>query len=427
MLDIKKVVNEKEYVIENLNKRGKDYTLEIEEIIANYQEYIEILAKEEEIQAKINKMSKQIGELKRNGESTDEIIKQIESLKFEIQKLSSKEYKEKYETLLMYIPNLIAEDVPLGKDDKENEEVKVWGTKPKFSFTPKDHYEIEQIKKDFHFEKAANISKSRFVITSNFLARLERAIMNFMLDTHTKNGYEELGIPFIVSEQTLKRSGQLPKFKDDLFKLESTTKSEKDTENLRDFYLIPTSEVVIANYHQGEILNEEDLTKKYTAFSQCFRKEAGSAGRDTAGIIRMHQFGKVELFKYTKQEDSSKELQLMVEDAEKILQQLNLPYRVVNLCSGDIGFGANKTYDLEVWMPGQDKYRECSSCSNVTDFQARRGLIRYKDKDGKKHLAHMLNGSGMATGRILAAILENFQQEDGTVIVPNVLKKYIGE
>lgn len=425
MIDIKNIIENKEEVIENLNQRGKDYKEDINFIVDNYKEYTTALKKEEEIQAFINKSSKQIGEYKKEGKDVSPILKEIEEKKETLKNLNSKEYKDLYENRLFNIPNLLATGTPKGKDDSENEEVKVWGTIKNFGFEAKDHYAIEEASKDFHFDKAAKISKSRFVITTNFLARLERAIMNYMLDTHTSKGYTETAIPFMVSSNTLYNSGQLPKFKDDLFKIEKNTKSEKDEENLRDFYLIPTAEVVLANYHQGEILDGSKLPFNYTAFSQCFRKEAGSAGRDTTGIIRMHQFGKVELFKYTTQEDSYKELDKMVGDAESILQGLELPYRIVRLCTGDIGFGAATTYDLEVWMPGQNKYRECSSCSNVTDFQARRGKIRYKDSEGNKKYAHMLNGSGMATGRILAAVLENYQKEDGTIEVPTVLRKYM--
>ncbi len=425
MLDIKKIVENQKEVIENLNQRGNDFTKDIEIIVENYKKYTEALQKEEEVKSFINKSSKLIGEYKREGKDTSELLKEIEDSKKSLNDTDSKKYKSAYEEVLFNIPNLLAKGTPKGKDDSENEEVKVWGEIPNFSFEAKDHYDIEEAKKDFHFDKAANISKSRFVITTNFLAKLERAIMNYMLDTHTKKGYTETAIPFMVSANTLYNSGQLPKFKDDLFKIEKNTKSDKDEESLRDFYLIPTAEVVLANYHQSEILSEDSLPLNYTAFSQCFRKEAGSAGRDTTGIIRMHQFGKVELFKYTTQETSYDELDNMVKDAEAILQGLNLPYRIVRLCTGDIGFGAATTYDLEVWMPGQNKYRECSSCSNVTDFQARRGQIRYKTKDGNKKYAHMLNGSGMATGRILAAVLENYQQEDGTIKVPEVLGKYL--
>ncbi len=425
MLYIKRIIENPKEVIENLNQRGNDFTEDIEVIVDNYKKYTEALQKEEEVKSFINKSSKLIGEYKREGKDSSELLKEIEDSKRSLSDIDSKKYKSLYEERLFNIPNLLADGTPLGKDDTENEEVKVWGEVPNFPFEAKNHYDIEEAKKDFHFDKAANISKSRFVITTNFLAKLERAIMNYMLDTHTSKGYSETAIPFIASANTLYNSGQLPKFKDDLFKIEKNTKSDKDEESLRDFYLIPTAEVVLANYHQSEILDESLLPLNYTAFSQCFRKEAGSAGRDTSGIIRMHQFGKVELFKYTTQETSYDELDNMVKDAEAILQGLKLPYRIVKLCTGDIGFGAATTYDLEVWMPGQNKYRECSSCSNVTDFQARRGQIKYKTKDGNKKYAHMLNGSGMATGRILAAVLENYQQEDGSIKVPEVLGKYM--
>lgn len=422
MIDIKKIANNKDEVIENLNRRGKDYTKNIEEILENYTKYLEELQIEENLKSSLNTYSKEIGILKKEGKDVSPVLLEIDKIKEQIANLDSKKFKDLYEEQISFIPNLISEEVPAGKDDEDNLEVEVIGDLPKFDFEPKDHYEVSKAKENFYFEKAGNISKSRFVLTTNFIAKLERAIASYMLDVHTKNGYNEISVPFIVNSSTLQNSGNLPKFANDLFKIENNSKSEK--EEKRDFYLIPTAETVLANVHRDEILKEEDLTLKYTAYSQCFRKEAGSAGKDTSGIIRMHQFGKVELFKYTTEDRSDDELKLMVEDAKSILDGLKLPYRVVLLCSGDIGFSAHKTYDLEVWFPGQNKYRECSSCSNVTDFQARRGKIRYKDKEGKKKLVHMLNGSGMATGRILAAVIENYQTKDGDIIIPDVLQKY---
>ena len=327
---------------------------------------------------------------------------------------------------MLQIPNIPAKDTPVGVDDNDNVCVKEWGEKPTFDFEIKPHEEVGENLDGFDFKRATKLSKSRFVITKDTVARLERAITNFMLDSHTKRGYTEFGMPVIVNEDTLYASGQLPKFADDLFKITRTNNEEDEfSEDKKDFYLIPTAEVCLANLYRNEIINEDDLNLNYCAYTQCFRKEAGSAGRDTRGIIRVHQFGKVELFKYTKEEDSFNELDNMVADAEYILQSLKLPYRVVRLCSGDMGFGAAATYDLELWFPSQDKYRECSSCSNVCDFQARRAKIRYKDEEGNIHYPHMLNGSGMATGRILAAVLENYQQADGTIKIPEVLVPYM--
>ncbi len=424
MLDIKKIAESKQKVIDNLKRRGTDFSSEIDEILVNYEKYLVDLKVEEENQSQINKLSKEIGILKQKGEDASDVLAKIEDLKDKMVKANSKKYKEKYEDILMYLPNMIADDVPFGQDEDDNEEVEVVGVIPKFSFEPKAHYKVESAKKDFHFDKAGEISKSRFVITTNFLAKLERAITTFMLDTHTSRGYEEVTVPVIVNSSTLENSGNLPKFANDLFKIENNSKSDKEKDDERDFYLIPTAETVLANFHRDSIIEGEALSKNYTAYSQCFRKEAGSAGKDTSGIIRMHQFGKVELFKFTKQEDSDQALKDMLNDAKYILDELKLPYRVVKLCSGDIGFSANKTFDLEVWLPAQNKYRECSSVSCVTDFQARRGKIRYKDVDGSKKLVHMLNGSGMATGRILAAVIENYQNEDGSITIPEVLQKY---
>lgn len=417
MINIKLILEDTNKVIENLNKRNKDFSKEIISIKTNYENYLNELKLEEEIQSQINKKSKEIGMLKSKNESIDDILYELNDLKQKLIQYDSKKYKELYISELMTIPNLIDENVPYGLDEKSNVIIKKVGEKPEFSFKVKEHFEVETIKENFDFTRANKVSKSRFVITKNYIARLERALGNFMLDVHTKREYEELNIPFIVSGTTLETSSQLPKFKDDLFEID--TNNDKN-----DFYLIPTAEVVLANVHRNEIIDEDILPIKYTAISSCFRKEVGSAGKDITGIIRMHQFSKVELFKYVKEENADEELKKIVEDAAIILDLLKLPYQIVELCSGDLGFSAKKTYDLEVWMPGQNKYRECSSCSNVGDFQAIRGNIRYKDKKTKKHV-HMLNGSGMATGRVLAAILENYQREDGSIQTPEVLKEYM--
>lgn len=426
MLDIKRLISDKDNCINQLNKRGNDYTQIINQVIELYNQYLSLKQTNEENKQVVNSNSKLIGEYKREGKDVSELLKTIEDAKANIDENKEKEIFNQYQDLMLQIPNIPAKDTPVGVDDNDNVCVKEWGEKPTFDFEIKPHEEVGENLDGFDFKRATKLSKSRFVITKDTVARLERAITNFMLDSHTKRGYTEFGMPVIVNEDTLYASGQLPKFADDLFKISRTNNEEDEfSEDKKDFYLIPTAEVCLANLYRNEIINEDDLNLNYCAYTQCFRKEAGSAGRDTRGIIRVHQFGKVELFKYTKEEDSFNELDNMVADAEYILQSLKLPYRVVRLCSGDMGFGAAATYDLEVWFPSQDKYRECSSCSNVCDFQARRAKIRYKDEEGNIHYPHMLNGSGMATGRILAAVLENYQQADGTIKIPEVLVPYM--
>lgn len=424
MIDIKKIIDNKEKIIENLNKRNKNYTEEINEIHALYNEYLSNLQKEETFKSNLNKLSKEIGVLKKQNLDATHIFEKVEKLKTQISTFNTKDLKKKYEEKLLFIPNILSDDVPFGNSEDENKLIRTVGEIPEFNFPIKEHFEIEKIKEDFNFEIAHKISKSRFVVTKNFVAKLERAISNFMLDLHGENGYIEHTIPLIVAEQTLQNSGQLPKFKYDAFKIDMNHKDELIEKDKKDFYLIPTAEVVLANLHQNQIINSENLPYKYVGYSQCFRKEVGSAGKDITGIIRMHQFGKVELFKYVTPENTLSELEKMVNDAELVLKKLNLPYRVIELCSGDIGFSAEKTFDIEVWFPAQNTYRECSSCSSTSDFQARRGKIRYTTENNTKKYPHLLNGSGMATGRILAAILENYQQEDGTVQIPEALKPY---
>jgi seryl-tRNA synthetase len=315
----------------------------------------------------------------------------------------------------MGIPNLCHDSVPEGIDDTENEEIRKWGTIPEFGFEPKPHWEIGEDLGILDFERAAKLSGARFALLKGFASKLERALINFMLDLHTqKHSYEEVLPPFMVNSASMTATGQLPKFEEDLFKAQAW-----------DLYLIPTAEVPVTNIHRDETLAEKELPIKYCAYTPCFRSEAGSYGKDTRGLIRQHQFDKVELVKFTRPEESFDELDSLLADAEEVLQLLKLPYRVVTLCTGDLGFSAAKTYDIEVWMPAQDKYREISSCSNFGDFQARRGGIRYRPKNSKKSaLVHTLNGSGLAVGRTLAAILENFQRDDGSIYVPEVLEPY---
>ncbi len=323
--------------------------------------------------------------------------------------------EENLQAIIMSIPNLCDDSVPVGQSDADNLEIRVWGARPDFTFTPRPHWEIGEQLGILDFERATKLAGARFALLKGFASRLERALINFMLDLHTqKHGYVEVLPPFMANSASLTATGQLPKFAEDLFKIQDW-----------DLYLIPTAEVPVTNIHREETLEERDLPLCYTAYTPCFRSEAGSYGRDTRGLIRQHQFDKVELVKFTTPETSMQELEKLLNDAEEVLQLLGLPYRVVTLCSGDLGFSATKTYDIEVWLPGQNCYREISSCSNFLDFQARRGAIRYRpDGQKKSRLVHTLNGSGLAVGRTLLAILENYQQADGSVALPEVLKPY---
>jgi len=328
-----------------------------------------------------------------------------------------KDVQDKLQAILYNIPNMPAADVPLGKGDQDNPVVRTWSEPTKFSFKPLNHWDIGENLNILDFERAAKVSGARFTFYRGLGSRLERSVYNFMLDTHTaKHGYTEIFPPYIVNAASMIGTGQLPKFAEDMFKIEK-----------QDMYLIPTAEVPVTNYHRGEILNGADLPIKYCAYSACFRAEAGSAGRDTRGLIRQHQFNKVELVKFTKPEESWAELDKLTHDAEEILQLLKLPYHVVRLCTGDLGFSSATTYDLEVWLPGSNCYREISSCSNFLDFQARRADIKFRrgPKD-KPEYVHTLNGSGLAVGRTVAAIIENYQQEDGSVVVPEALRPYMG-
>ncbi len=346
------------------------------------------------------------------------MVARLRSLSDQIKELDSelKEIEERLTAILMLIPNLPDESVPVGKDETENLVIREWGEKPSFGFEPKPHWEIGERLGILDIPRATKISGSRFALLMGLGSKLERALINFMLDLHTKeHGYKEVWPPFMVNSQSMTGTGQLPKFKEDLFKIESW-----------DYYLIPTAEVPVTNIHREEVIEEGLLPIKYVAYSPCFRAEAGSHGKDTRGIIRQHQFDKVELVKLTRPEDSDAELEGLTRDAEEVLQRLGLCYRVVCLCTGDLGFSSSKTYDLEVWMPGQNTYREISSCSNFKDFQARRADIRFKRKGQKgTRLVHTLNGSGVAIGRTFAAILENYQREDGRVLIPEALRPYM--
>ena len=374
-----------------------------------------------EAQAAQKAASKKIGAAKASGDedAAQKVMAEVASLKEEVQRLEAKdrELTDELRTALLPVPNLLADDVPPGKDEDDNVEVRRWGT-PKEIAAPKDHVEIGENLGMMDFETAAKISGSRFVVLQRDLAKLERAIATFMLDLHTGEfGYTEVSPPVLVHAPALEGTGQLPKFEEDLFK---TTD---------DHYLTPTAEVTLTNLVREDILSEESLPRRYTAYTQCFRAEAGSAGRDTRGMIRMHQFGKVELVSITKPEDSWDEHERMTGCAEEVLKRLDLPYRAINLCAGDIGFGALKTYDLEVWLPAQGTYREISSCSNTGDFQARRMNARFRrgGEKGKPEFVHTLNGSGLAVGRTMVAILENYQNADGSVTIPEVLRGFMGK
>lgn len=420
MLDIRLIRENTEKVAEALSKRGERTDL-LDKVVKIEQERRDLLAVVEEQRQKRNTVSQEIGKLKKAGEDASGVLAEAKSISDGItdQENRLRELEDEARQELLIFPNLPDESVPVGKDENENVEIRVWGEKPEFSFEPKNHWDIGEDLDILDFERAGKITGARFVINKGAGARLERSLINFMLNLHTKeHGYTEIQPPVIVNRESMTGTGQLPKFEEDLFKL---------TDDDRGFYLIPTAEVPVTNIHRNEILNEDDLPICYTAYTPCFRSEAGSYGKDTRGLIRQHQFDKVEMVKFVKPEDSYNELELLTANAEEILKRLGLHYRVVTLCTGDIGFSAAKTYDLEVWFPAQGKFREISSCSNFVDFQARRANIRFK-KQGKKgtEFVHTLNGSGLAVGRTLAAILENFQLEDGSVIIPDVLRHYMG-
>ncbi len=377
----------------------------------------ELLSELESLRSNRKTVSAEIAERKKRHKDAEALILQMRKEGERIKDLEKQvsAIEEDLQDIVMGIPNLFDDSVPVGKDDSENVEFKRWGEIPEFSFDPKPHWEIGEKLDILDFERAAKLSGARFALLKGLGSRLERALINLMLDLHTqKHGYVEVLPPFMVNSTSMTATGQLPKFETDLFRISGW-----------DLYLIPTAEVPVTNIHRDETLAEKDLPIKYCAYTPCFRSEAGSYGKDTRGLIRQHQFDKVELVKFTRPEDSYAELESLLADAEEVLQLLKLPYRVVTLCTGDLGFSATKTYDIEVWMPAQNKYREISSCSNFGDFQARRGGIRYRPRDSNKSgLVHTLNGSGLAVGRTLAAILENFQRADGSLYLPEVLEPY---
>jgi len=416
MLDIKLIRENIEEVKKRLGSRAGG--VDFKKLSDLDKKRRELLQQVEVLKSERNKASEEVARLKKAKENADDIIKKMQGVGDEIKVLDGEvnAVDDELNAIMMTIPNLPHESVPVGKDENDNKEIRVVGDKPSFGFTPKEHTEIGEALGILDFERAAKLSGARFSLLTGAGARLERALVNFMLDLQTEeHGYRETLPPFIVNDESFRGTGQLPKFKEDLFKIEG-----------REAYLIPTAEVPVTNIHREEILKEKDLPIKYTAYTPCFRSEAGSYGKDVKGLIRQHQFNKVELVKFSAPENSYDELESLTLNAEEVLKRLGLHYRVVLLCSGDMGFSAAKTYDLEVWLPGQDKFREISSCSNFEDFQARRAGIRYK-KDGKKNtFVHTLNGSGLAVGRTLVAILENYQKEDGSVAIPDALVPYMG-
>lgn len=416
MLDIKRIRNNPEEIIEALKKRRGEYP--IQKLLDTDEKRREVIQKVESMKAEQNKLSKQVPQMKKNGEDTTELFKNLKKLSDDIKSMDDdlKNIDEEIREYLMEIPNTPNKDVPVGLDDTENLEMRKWGEPRKFDFDIKAHWDLGVDLDILDFERATKISKSRFSVFKGKGARLERALMNFMVDLHTdKQGYTEVNTPVLMSPNAMKGTGQIPKFKEDMFYC------EKD-----DMYLAPTAEVPVTNLLGGEILEQGSLPIYYTAFTQCFRREAGSAGRDTRGLIRNHQFEKVEMVKFVEPATSYDELEKLTNNAEEILQLLEIPYRVVRLCSGDLGFSSAMTYDIEVWMPSYNRYVEISSCSNFEDFQARRANIRYRDENNKPQYVHTLNGSGLAIGRCFAAVIENYQQADGSIKIPEVLQKYTG-
>jgi len=417
MLDIKLIKNNLDTVVQGMKKRRTN--IDFSPFLENEEKRKALLVDIEELRHLRNTVSGEIAKMKKSGRDAQPSIDKMKDVSEKIKEMDKirNELEDWVKAFLIDIPNLPHEDVPVGKDDTENRLEKTWGAPRSFDFQIKDHADIAENLGILNLKCAAKLTGARFPLYIGAGARLERALINFMLDTHiTEHGYTEVLPPFIVNRDTMTGTGQLPKFEEDLFKLEGW-----------DYYLIPTSEVPMTNIPAGEILDESTLPIKFTAFTPCFRSEAGSYGKDTKGLIRQHQFNKVEMVKVTSPETSFNELESLLANAEAILQRLELPYQVVTLCTGDLGFAATKTYDIEVWMPGQDKYREISSCSNCLDFQARRANIRFRRKNAKKpEFCHTLNGSGLAVGRTFAAILENYQMKDGTVKVPKALVPYMG-
>lgn len=418
MLELKFVRRNPEMVREALKKRFYEEGV-IEKLLQVDASWREKLAVMERMKNRRNTVSEKIGRLKKAGRDAQELVAEMRAVGARIKEIEAevREYEEEIRELLLRMPNIPHPSVPFGRDASENPEVGRWGALRKFGFTPRPHWEVGEITGILDFERSSKVSGARFAFYRGAGSALERAVINFMLDLHTKeHGYTELFPPYLVNADSMTGTGQLPKFAEEIFKVEG-----------KDYYLIPTAEVPVTNYHREEILDGGLLPLKYAAYSACFRAEAGAAGRETRGLIRLHQFNKVELVKFCRPEESDEELEKLLRDAEEVLRRLGLPYRVVVLCTGDLGFAAAKTYDIEVWLPGFGEYKEISSCSNFTDYQARRANIRYRRHPrAKADFVHTLNGSGLAVGRTVAAILENYQEEDGSVTIPEVLRPYLG-
>ncbi|HGE70587.1 TPA: serine--tRNA ligase [Candidatus Poribacteria bacterium] len=424
MLDLKYVRENVDKVKEMLHNRNLSDSISlIDELVQCDEKRKSILPEVEELRRRRNEASKEIAELKRSGKDAPELVEELREVRNKIQEMEEElsSAEKRINDILLIIPNMPHSSVPIGEDPSKNVVVRTWGEMPKFSFEPAPHWEIAETLGIIEFDRASRLAGSNFVLYKGLGAKLERALINFMLDLHTDvHGYIEIFPPFIANRTTMTGSGQLPKFEGDMYQCDSGI-DPKD-----DLFLIPTAEVQLASYHNGEILNGDLLPLKYTAYTACFRREAGAYGRDTRGLVRIHQFDKVEMFKFTKPEDSFDELESMVKDAEEVLQLLKLPYRVSSLCTADISSASAKTYDIEVWMPGLNRFQEVSSCSNCTDYQARRSNTRFRRGPGKPvEFVHMLNGSGVAMPRTVIAILENFQQSDGSVIIPEVLRPYM--
>jgi seryl-tRNA synthetase len=416
MLDIRLLRDDLEQVKRRMATRGVE--IDWEEFLSLDRQRRDALKRLEKLKEQKNRLSGEIGKMKKNGADVTGLMREVEELSDQIRagERPLAEVEERFEQFMLTVPNLPNIDVKVGKDSDDNREVRRWGAPPNFDFPARTHWEIGEELDILDFQRAAKLAGARFVIYKGAAARLERALINFMLDLHTgEHGYKEMIPPALANRAALTGTGNLPKFEEDLFQIESP-----------EYFLIPTAEVPLTNVHRGELLHREALPIKYTAGTLCFRREAGSYGKDVRGLIRQHQFNKVEMVKLCEPEFSYDELETMVENAEEVLKRLELAYRVVELCTGDMGFASAKTYDIEVWLPGQDTYREISSCSNCEDFQARRAQIRYRKEDGKPNFVHTLNGSGLAVGRTLVAILENYQQKDGSVLIPKAIRPYMG-
>lgn len=418
MLDIKLLRNQFEEVKEKLSKRGEDLS-GMDRFIELDEKRRQLIVEVEELKSRRNSVSAEVATLKREKKDADHLITEMKEVSDKIKAIDEelRVIEEDLNHLLLTIPNIPHESVPVGETEDDNVLARMWGEIREFNYEPKAHWDLATGLNILDFERAAKVTGSRFVFYKGLGARLERALLNFMMDLHQEeHGYEEILPPYLVNRTSMTGTGQLPKFEEDAFKIHE-----------EDYFLVPTAEVPVTNLHRDEIMTVDELPKSYVAFSACFRSEAGSAGRDTRGLIRQHQFNKVELVRFTKPEDSYQELEQLTGHAEKVLQLLGLPYRVMSMCTADLGFTAAKKYDIEVWIPSQETYREISSCSNFVDFQARRANIKFRrEAKGKPEFVHTLNGSGLAIGRTVAAIIENYQQEDGTVVIPEVLRPYMG-